>query len=110
MHAFDSILSMRSLRRCKLHSTLHWLQYSTAPNAMTLYSKISHKNKIVFLQIFRACIPRKRLHNHNKVCINNLRPVVPLLNKDFLCATDRVLCRGDPFGIPLFKSPRACLV
>ena len=26
------------------------------------------------------------------------------------CETDRVLCRGDPLSIPIFKSPRACLV
>ena len=42
------VLRVRNFSGCKMQFTLHWLQYSTAPNALTLYNKTSQKIKIVF--------------------------------------------------------------
>ena len=76
-----TVLSIHNFSGCKMQSTLHWLQYSTASNVHTLYNKTSHKIQIEFKAFSLSECLGKVLHNHKKVCDNNLLPFVPLLIK-----------------------------
>ena len=43
------VLSIRNFSGCKMQPTLHWLQYSTATNVLTLYNKSSQQLKLEVL-------------------------------------------------------------
>ena len=49
------VLSICNCSDCQINFMLHWLQYSNAPNVLTLYYETLQTFKIGFNPIFLAC-------------------------------------------------------
>ena len=59
IHTYLIVLSICSFSGCKMQFTLHWLQYTTAPNVLTFYIKTYTTLKLSFISF--NSLPRKEI-------------------------------------------------
>ena len=75
------VLSICNCSECQINFMLHWLQYSNAPNVLTLYYETYQSLKLGLIPLFLLVLLSQCLPNHCNVCCNTLTPTVLLLRK-----------------------------